>query len=221
MGIEKVKNCPNCGGILNDSGCCLFCGSRVYDFADLYFTINDKPIHSPVHIGITDCQGKTTFYPAYYSSARFDFRYRDDATYVDFWGRCLLSRNSSSVSISLSFYLTGNPIENIVKDKEGEVCPNCGGHYDSFGRCTFCGSKVYHFSFIPITLSPWLRQTKKDGKQYIRARMNNEIIQFPVKHLSSVERKIGCSDIYDELNVTFETNESEITREAIDESVEV
>jgi len=215
MGIEKVKNCPNCGGILNDSGCCLFCGSRVYDFADLYLATEDIPIHSDVYIGITDHQEKTTFYPAYNSSALFDFSYDNDV-YVDLWGRSTRFRRPPSVSISLSFYLTGNPIENIMEDKEGEICPNCGGHYDSFGRCTSCGSKIYHFSLIPITL-PYYRQAKKEGKQYIRARANNEIIQFPVKYVSECERTFR-GGIYDELIVTFETYEDEIIKETIDES---
>lgn len=30
--IEKLTNCPQCGGILNEAGRCEFCGSKVYDF---------------------------------------------------------------------------------------------------------------------------------------------------------------------------------------------
>lgn len=35
MGIEKLQNCPNCGGILDDWGKCQFCGSKVYDLCDI------------------------------------------------------------------------------------------------------------------------------------------------------------------------------------------
>ena len=33
--IEKLKNCPNCGGTLQDDGRCRFCGSKVYDLCDI------------------------------------------------------------------------------------------------------------------------------------------------------------------------------------------
>lgn len=35
--IEKLENCPNCAGYLDDSGRCNFCGSKVYDLCDLDF----------------------------------------------------------------------------------------------------------------------------------------------------------------------------------------
>lgn len=33
--IERLKNCPNCAGYLDDSGRCNFCGSKIYDFCDI------------------------------------------------------------------------------------------------------------------------------------------------------------------------------------------
>ena len=35
--IDKLTNCPNCGGYLNDSGRCEFCGSKVFDFLSIDF----------------------------------------------------------------------------------------------------------------------------------------------------------------------------------------
>lgn len=35
--IEKLKNCPNCAGILDEGGRCKYCGSKVYDFLTLDF----------------------------------------------------------------------------------------------------------------------------------------------------------------------------------------
>lgn len=35
--IEKLHNCPNCGGTLNEAGRCSFCGSKVYDFLSINF----------------------------------------------------------------------------------------------------------------------------------------------------------------------------------------
>ena len=36
--IEQLNNCPNCGGRLNEAGRCVFCGSKVYDFAVVNFS---------------------------------------------------------------------------------------------------------------------------------------------------------------------------------------
>ena len=36
--IERLKNCPNCAGILNEAGRCRYCGSKVYDFLSLDFS---------------------------------------------------------------------------------------------------------------------------------------------------------------------------------------
>ena len=33
--MEKLRNCPNCAGILDDFGKCQYCGSRVYDLCDI------------------------------------------------------------------------------------------------------------------------------------------------------------------------------------------
>lgn len=35
--IERLTNCPNCGGTLNEAGRCEFCGSKVYDFLTIDF----------------------------------------------------------------------------------------------------------------------------------------------------------------------------------------
>lgn len=44
--MDKLHNCPNCGGYLNDRGRCEFCGSKVYDFCDI--DISFDPTKSPV-----------------------------------------------------------------------------------------------------------------------------------------------------------------------------
>ena len=41
--IEKLKNCPQCAGILNEAGRCEFCGSKVYDFLTIDFNDRDMP----------------------------------------------------------------------------------------------------------------------------------------------------------------------------------
>jgi len=41
--IDRLKNCPQCSGILNEAGRCEYCGSKVYDFLTIDF--NDR--HMP------------------------------------------------------------------------------------------------------------------------------------------------------------------------------
>lgn len=41
--IEELKNCPNCGGTLNEAGRCSFCGSKVYDFLTIDFNKREYP----------------------------------------------------------------------------------------------------------------------------------------------------------------------------------
>lgn len=36
--MDKLQNCPNCGGFLDDLGRCEFCGSKVYDLCDIDVT---------------------------------------------------------------------------------------------------------------------------------------------------------------------------------------
>ena len=33
--MKIYENCPNCGGALDDTGRCKYCGSKVYDFCDI------------------------------------------------------------------------------------------------------------------------------------------------------------------------------------------
>lgn len=45
--IERLHNCPNCGGTLQDDGACRFCGSKVYDFVGI--NLDD---HSPTYVRV-------------------------------------------------------------------------------------------------------------------------------------------------------------------------
>ncbi len=42
--MNVLKNCPNCGGTLQDDGRCRFCGSKVYDFVNINFN-NPAPTY--------------------------------------------------------------------------------------------------------------------------------------------------------------------------------
>lgn len=40
--MKTYKNCPNCGGTLDDVGRCKYCDSKVYDFCDIDLTRSKK-----------------------------------------------------------------------------------------------------------------------------------------------------------------------------------
>lgn len=64
--MEQLTNCPNCGGYLNDSGRCEFCGSKVYDFVGFDF---DKPKKTYIRLKY---QGKIVTFPVYINNFEID-----------------------------------------------------------------------------------------------------------------------------------------------------
>ena len=48
--IERLHNCPNCGGTLQDDGACRFCGSKVYDFVNI--TLDYDHWKSPTYVRV-------------------------------------------------------------------------------------------------------------------------------------------------------------------------
>jgi len=57
--IEALKNCPNCGGTLNEAGRCSFCGSKVYDFLTIDFNKRECPsARTYVRMRVKDSNGK-------------------------------------------------------------------------------------------------------------------------------------------------------------------
>jgi hypothetical protein len=40
--MKVYKNCPNCGGTLDNTGRCKYCDSKVYDFCDIDLNNNKK-----------------------------------------------------------------------------------------------------------------------------------------------------------------------------------
>lgn len=41
---NELKNCPRCGGTLNDNGRCEYCGSKVYDLTDIDIDLDSHDI---------------------------------------------------------------------------------------------------------------------------------------------------------------------------------
>ena len=40
--MQRLKNCPNCGGILDDEGRCLYCQSKVYDLTGVRIDMDTR-----------------------------------------------------------------------------------------------------------------------------------------------------------------------------------
>lgn len=56
-------------------------------------------------------------------------------------------------------------------------CPQCGGILNDFGRCEFCGSKVYDFLCIDFGSDPFYRNS---AKTYVRIKVGNNEVIAPV-----------------------------------------
>lgn len=41
---DKLKNCPSCGGTLNDDGRCPYCNSKVYDLSDINIDVGSRDV---------------------------------------------------------------------------------------------------------------------------------------------------------------------------------
>ena len=42
--MKVLKNCPNCGGILDNEGRCMYCKSKIYDLTGIKIDMNTKDI---------------------------------------------------------------------------------------------------------------------------------------------------------------------------------
>ena len=70
--IDKLTNCPNCGGALNEAGRCRFCGSKVYDFLTIDFNERNMP-SAKTYIRLKT-NGKIVLAPVIVSTMQVDIR---------------------------------------------------------------------------------------------------------------------------------------------------
>lgn len=61
--IEILKNCPNCGGILDDAGRCMYCKSKIYDFVGFNIDSSMRAISGKKYIRIRLSEGSIVTLP--------------------------------------------------------------------------------------------------------------------------------------------------------------
>ena len=75
--IDRLHNCPNCGGTLQDDGACRFCGSKVYDFVAV-----DMEDYKPTYLRIKR-DGKIMIIPVRFNSVSTRWYHDDACLYMD------------------------------------------------------------------------------------------------------------------------------------------
>ncbi len=105
--IERLKNCPQCGGTLNEAGRCEFCGSKVFDFLTIDF--NDRNMPSAKTYIRLKVNGKIVLAPVIVSTAKVSIKSDDPIT--DFYdGRQYIHRTCFP-EIELDLMVIGEMIQ--------------------------------------------------------------------------------------------------------------
>ena len=78
--IEKLTNCPQCGGILDEAGRCEFCGSKVYDFLTIDFNNREYGVSAKTYIRVK-YNGKVVISPVVVDSMHLDLHNRLHTSY--------------------------------------------------------------------------------------------------------------------------------------------
>ena len=78
--IEKLTNCPQCGGILDEAGRCEFCGSKVYDFLTIDFNNREYGVSAKTYIRVK-YNGKVVIAPVVVDSMRMDLQNSLETSY--------------------------------------------------------------------------------------------------------------------------------------------
>lgn len=106
---ERLHNCPNCGGALQDDGRCRFCGSKVYDFLNL-----NLDNHSSTYIRMK-YGGRIIHFKIIPTESRIGMDcHRDSVLYAD--SKEAMYTYTTTYTGSLDFIIDGDII---VEDKDG------------------------------------------------------------------------------------------------------
>lgn len=106
--IEKLKNCPNCGGTLNEAGRCSFCGSKVYDFLSINFDHTYHP-SAKTYIRIKS-NGKIILAPIIVETVAITLE-REDTAYIDTKGNRNYCPTPCYPSFDVTFRAIGDAVQ--------------------------------------------------------------------------------------------------------------
>lgn len=106
--IEKLKNCPNCAGILNEAGRCTYCGSKVYDFLSINFSGREMSSEK-TYIRIKS-NGKIVLAPVQVNS--MELTMKTNNLYADSLdGSSYVYRSTPTTEIDLNLMVVGDIIQ--------------------------------------------------------------------------------------------------------------
>ena len=101
--IERLHNCPNCGGALQDNGRCRFCGSKVYDFVNIDM---DSPTRTYIRMRYN---GKIVLCPIMVDT--FTINYSTNTMDADYYPRGVAVFNPPVIKTgSMEFMIMGDII---------------------------------------------------------------------------------------------------------------
>ena len=106
--MTYLKNCPNCGGYLNDNGRCEFCGSKIYDFVNVDFDKNTK-----TYIRVK-YKGKIVLMPVVFRNYSYNIMCNPIDVCSDYGRGYFIQR--PEIEGTLDFYVVGD----VVYEKDGE-----------------------------------------------------------------------------------------------------
>ena len=105
--IEQLKNCPQCGGTLNEVGRCEFCGSKVYDFLTISF--NDRNMPSAKTYIRLKSNGKIVLAPVIVDTTEVNIKSDDYIT--DFYNGRQYIHRPCYPEININFIVVGEMIQ--------------------------------------------------------------------------------------------------------------
>lgn len=105
--IDKLKNCPNCAGILNEVGRCTYCGSKVYDFLTINFS--EKEIQREKTYIRIKSNGKIILAPIRVNTMGITIQSND--LYVDSFDGHYTYHAMPTTEIDLNLIVTGDMIQ--------------------------------------------------------------------------------------------------------------
>ena len=112
--IERLTNCPSCGGTLNEAGRCEFCGSKVFDFLTISFDRRQMPsAKTYIRLKVRD---QIVIAPVVINTARIDIRPNSVLECADFDGTRYIPARCYP-EINLDLMVIGDMIQ---IDEEGD-----------------------------------------------------------------------------------------------------